>query len=271
MQSELLSNVNPIYYKGDLSLCDHNWHYERIVAGCDQLYYIIEGECVIEVNGIRHTATPGQLFFLPSHSTRTLYTENGKTVRKYWLHCSLPCGEKTFFDLINLPFFIEVADPELVESLFKSILAKGTDVSLMGKLEQKADILRLLAYYIHSSGASRASVAHDGKISYIIGYIEKNLTQPLTLESLSEMLHFNPSYFIRYFKAETGFTPMSYINHQRVLLAQRLLLDAKIPVQDVGVRAGFPNPYYFSRYFKKKTGFSPTEYRSYAVRTYKTK
>ena len=271
MKSEALSNVNPIYYKGALSLCDNNWHYDNIVAGCDQMYYIIEGECVIEINGIRHIAKPKQLFLLPSHSTRTLYTEKGKTVKKYWLHFSLPCGTKNFFELINLPFFIEVTDHKSVENLFKSILAKDKDLSLIGKLERKADILRLLAYYVQNSSNSQISIEHDERLASIINHIEKNLTQSLTLESLSKMLHYNPSYFIRYFKAATGYTPMAYINNQRVLLAQKLLLNVKIPVRDVGTKAGFPNPHYFSQFFKRKTGLSPSEYRNYAVRIYKVK
>ena len=271
MQNNLLSGVNPIYYKGDLTICDNDWHYDKIVSGCDQLYYIIEGECIIEINGIHHVAKHGQMFFLPSHSTRTLYTKKDKTVKKYWLHCSLPCGENNFSDLIKLPFFIDVEDKELVENLFKSILARNMDISLIGKLEQKADILRLLAYYVQKSGNLQNDFEQDSKISYIINYIEKNLTKPIVLEELSEMLHFHPSYFIRYFKAATGFTPMSYINNQRVILAQKLLLDVKIPIQDVGAKAGFQNPYYFSRYFKKKTGFNPTDYRTYAVKVYKVK
>ena len=269
MQNDLISNVNPIYYKGDLSICDKNWRYDNIVSGCDQLYYIIDGECIIEINGIHHVARAGQMFFLPSHSTRTLYTEKNKTVKKYWLHCSLSCGNKNFSDLIKLPFFIDIEDKKLVENLFKSILVKSRDTSLTGKLEQKSDILKLLAYYVQKSGNSPNAFEQDSKISYIINYIEKNLTKPIALKDLSDMLHFHPSYFIRYFKAATGFTPMAYINNQRVILAQKLLLDVKIPIQDVGTKSGFTDLFYFSRYFKKKTGFSPTDYRHYAVNVHK--
>lgn len=271
MNKDMLSKINPIYYKGDLTLCDNNWHYENIVIGYDRLYYVTEGECVIEVDGIRHIAKPGQLFFLPCHSTQRLYTEKNKTVKKYWIHCVLPCGEKDFSELVSLPYFVEVEDREYVENLFKNIVSQKSEISLMDKIEQKADILRIIAYFIRYEDKSRVSVEHDGQISYIIDYIEKNLCENHTLESLSSKLHFNPSYFVRYFKASTGLTPISYINNLRIRKAQKLLLDEKIPIQDISSMVGFKSLYYFSRYFKKKTGFSPTQYRSIAIQNHKVK
>lgn len=273
MQNIHLTSVNPVYHKGNLSLCDNNWHYENIITGCAQLFYIIEGECVIEINGNSHIAKPGQFFFIPSHSTRTLYTKKDKTVKKYWIHCSLNCGDKNFSDLINLPFFIEVkaCDNEIVENLFKNILAKNNDTSLVSKLEQKAEIIKLLAYYVQNSENSQTNFDYDDKITFIINYIENNLTSNLTLKNISEMLHFNPSYFIRYFKAVTGFTPTAYINNKRIILARKLLIDPKIPIQDIGAKVGFQSPHYFSRYFKKKTGLTPSQYRRYTINTYKVK
>jgi len=257
MQNELLSGVNPVYCKGGFALCDNNWHYSNIVVGYDQIYYIIEGECVIEIDGVRHIAKPGQMWFLPSRCQRTLYTQKDKTVKKYWMHCLFQCGEKIFSDFIKLPLFIEVDDGEAVENLFKSILAKSGNPSLVSKLEQKADILHLLAYYIQNSGNSKIKIDQDAKISWVINYIDNNLTNHLTVEQLSEMLHFNPSYFIRYFKAATGVTPMHYINNQRVLLAQKLLLDVKIPIHEVGRWQVFKACIIFLGILKRKQDLIP--------------
>lgn len=271
MQKNTLSNVNPIYCKGDLTICDNNWHYDNILIGYVRLYYIIEGECIIEVDGIRHIAKPGQMFFLPCNSTQKLYTEKNKTVKKYWVHCTLPCGEYDFSELINLPYFIEVKDRQTIESLFQNIIAYKSDISLTDKLNQKADILRLLAYYIQHEDNSRIDIEFDTQISYIIDYIDNNLSENLSLENLSSMVHFHPSYFVRYFKAATRLTPMSYINNRRIRLAQKLLLGEKIPIQDIASKVGFKSPHYFCRCFKQKTGFTPTEYRYTAIQTYKVK
>jgi hypothetical protein len=62
-------------------------------------------------------------------------------VKKYWLHCALPCKEKDFSNLLNLPIFIDVDEPDFVESTFQNILACENGLSLAAKLEQKAEIL----------------------------------------------------------------------------------------------------------------------------------
>ncbi len=265
MEGTIISDVNPVYFKGDLSLCDENWHFHNILIDYVRIYYIIEGECAIEVDGVYHKAKPKQLFLLPSGSVQSLYTEENKTVKKYWLHCALPCKEKDFSNLLNLPIFIDVDEPDFVESTFQNILACENGLSLAAKLEQKAEILKLLSYFLTKADTSKINVEHDKKISYIISYIEKNLHRQISLEELSSLLHLHKNYFVRYFKAATGFTPNAFINDRRIKLAQKLLLDENISIGDVSTLTGFKDPCYFSRYFKKKTGMHPTLYRDVAM------
>lgn len=264
-KNELLTQVNPFYYKGGLAVCDNNWRYTNIMIGYDKFYYIIEGECVFEIDGAKYTAKPGQLFLLPSKSTQSLYTEHNQTVKKYWFHCTLLCNKQNFTDLIELPPFITVDNTDFVESLFQSILARSTDSSLTAKLEQKSDILKLLSYYVRLSDHSNKTVNYDSRIAYVISYIEDNLTKNLTLQELSSILNFHPSYFLRFFKNATGYTPLEFIQNKRISAAQKMLLDETLPIQEIGLKSGFTDSHYFSRRFKKATGFSPTDYRKYSI------
>lgn len=264
--AKLATEVNPIYYKGDLTVCGNDWRYENIKIGYDKFYFIIDGECIIEIDDIKHTAKKGQLFWLTGNSKQTLYTENGQTVKKYWFHCTLPCKESSFSELFKLPLFINVKDPALVEGMFQSIIANENEPSLNSKLEQKADILKLISYYIKSSDKTSVDLNYDNRIAYVISYIENNLSKNLTIEELSDILHFHPSYFIRFFRAATGVTPLTFIQQKRISLAQRLLLDKNMSIQDISATAGFSNPHYFSHYFKKATGLTPSEYRSIAIK-----
>lgn len=262
-KNELLLNVSPSYYAGDLTFCDSDWRYENIKIGYEKFYYITEGECVFEIDGIKYTATPKQLFLLPSKSTQSLYTEHNKTVKKYWIHCNLSCEGRNFTDLINLPPYITVNNAEYVESLFQNILAKSSDSSLTAKIEQKADILKLLAYYINLSRHSGKTISFDSRVDYVITYIEDNLAKNLTLEELSSIVNFHPSYFIRFFKTETGLTPHDFILKKRIEKAEKMLLDELMSIKEIALAVGFTDSHYFSRYFKKITGFSPKSYRTY--------
>ena len=262
--NELLLNVNPIFYSGDFAVCDSNWHFENIKIGYEKFYYITDGECVIEVDGVKYTAKAGQLFFLPSKSTQSLYTEDNQTVKKYWFHCNLSCGNKNFTDLIKLPPNITVNKAEYVESLFQNILAKSSDSSLTAKIEQKADILKILAYYMKLSEHSGKTINFDSRIAYVISYIEDNLCRDLSLNELSSIIGFHPSYFVRFFKNATGYTPHEFIQKKRIDKAQKMLLDETMSIQEIALNVGFADAHYFSRYFKKITGFTPKSYRRYS-------
>jgi len=255
--------VNPVYFKGDLTKCSHEWYFDDIVVGYDKFYYIMEGECVIKVNGVDHIAREGQLFFLPCNSTQSLYTDS--MVKKYWFHCNLPCGDKDVTELLRLPYFINVEDVAQVEQMFKSILSKERNPSLTAKLDQKAEILNLLSFYIGMSENCNLNVSEDSRISFVISYIEKHLAEDIKLEDLSILLHFHPNYFIRFFKERTGLSPKAYINNLRIAAARQMLLDESVSIQDVGTRTGYNNSHYFSRYFKKKTGLTPSEYQMIAI------
>ena len=100
--NELLLNVNPLFYKGDFTVCDNNWRFDNIKIGYEKFYYITEGECVFEVDGMKYYAKPKQLFLLPSKSTQSLYTEDNRIVKKYWFHCNLYCSKQNFLYLLML-------------------------------------------------------------------------------------------------------------------------------------------------------------------------
>lgn len=262
---KLATEVNPCYYKGELTLCSEDWYWNNIVLSYDKFYFIVEGECVIKIDGVEYNAKPGQLFLLPYNSTQTLYTTQHKTVKKYWFHCLLPCGSKDLTELIQLPHFIDVKDIPYVENLFKEILCKEKESNLIAKLDQKSYILRLLTYYIHFSKNLKLNICHNDKLTFILSYIEEHLSSDITLQELSNLLHYHPNYFVRFFKEEMGLPPMTYIHNQRIILARRLLLEGNNSIQDISAKVGFKNPHYFSRYFKKATGVSPTVYQRLAI------
>jgi AraC family transcriptional activator FtrA len=67
--------------------------------------------------------------------------------------------------------------------------------------------------------------------------------------------------FARRFVAETGTTPHRWLTLQRVLLAQRLLEDTELGVDDIAQRCGFGAGALLRHHFRKVVGVSPADYR----------
>lgn len=92
-------------------------------------------------------------------------------------------------------------------------------------------------------------------------YINENYNTPLTLESVSATIGFNPAYFSTLFKKETNKNFSEYIMEVRIQNAKQLLTQTSKNVDDIAMEVGYSDLKYFSRLFKKITGLNPSEYR----------
>lgn len=98
-------------------------------------------------------------------------------------------------------------------------------------------------------------------ISAIQEYIDGHLGEDLSLNKLSEMVYFNPSYFSRLFKQATGKNVTSYILEARIAKAKKFLSQTDMKIQDISVEVGAETSTYFCYIFKRATNFTPNEYR----------
>lgn len=97
------------------------------------------------------------------------------------------------------------------------------------------------------------------KINPILEYINKNLSEDLSLELLSKKFFLSKYHLCRSFKSSTGFTLNEYIINKRILKARELLKQG-INVMEVCEEVGFNNYCHFIRTFKKLVGVSPKKY-----------
>ncbi|RYG46265.1 helix-turn-helix domain-containing protein [bacterium] len=100
----------------------------------------------------------------------------------------------------------------------------------------------------------------DDRIRAVIEYIHGHLRTPLSLESLSEIVHLSPSRFSHLFRAEVGMPPLQYVGLQRIGRAQTLLERTTLSVSEIAAEVGM-EPFHFSARFKAHTGSSPRNYR----------
>ena len=126
-------------------------------------------------------------------------------------------------------------------------------MSLMELLIQAAPILKV---------ASTGETVRNKdflRVAPILDYIQENLTEPLTLDQISNRFFISKHYLCRIFKSATGFSVMEYIIHSRILRARQLLQEG-ISVQQAGELSGFSDNSHFIRTFGHLTGTSPGRY-----------
>ncbi|MFT3849077.1 MAG: response regulator [Propionivibrio sp.] len=92
-------------------------------------------------------------------------------------------------------------------------------------------------------------------------FIQANFASPIGLESVSEQVGFNPTYFSLVFKKETGMNFLEYLTEVRIREAKRLLSDPRKTIADVAFEVGYSDVKHFSRVFTRSTGLHPSKYR----------
>jgi AraC family L-rhamnose operon regulatory protein RhaS len=101
----------------------------------------------------------------------------------------------------------------------------------------------------------------DERIRELLVYLQAHYDHHLTVAELAHRFGSNRTSLQARFAAATGRTIMEYVTALRIEVAQGLLRDTLVPMNEVGERIGYADPAAFSRAFKKAVGAAPSEYR----------
>ncbi|MCS7458947.1 AraC family transcriptional regulator [Paenibacillus doosanensis] len=269
-QSQLLNHqlsrlrVKLLFAK--LSVCSPEWRRSAYLPSYNQMYYIMEGEGSLRLDGKQYRPKPGELWFLPGGVEQAYSAADGIPYTMYWCHFRANVSFMRLFQWFGLPYAVPVAAEDIrqLQSGFRELADRRTGTGPATTLQVQAALFTLIGFFIDRAvmllRRDPPPVA-IGKLLDCLQYIEARLAQDLTVEQLSQHAHFHPNYFIRMFKRYMGLPPMRYIHERRMENAQQLLASTELQIGEVAQRSGFGDGSYFSAAFKKSTGLSPTDYR----------
>lgn len=95
----------------------------------------------------------------------------------------------------------------------------------------------------------------------VVEYVENNLSQELTVASVSKHFNFSMYHFHRRFQSWTGMQLGEYIRRSRLNHAAALINDTDMKIIDIAEALGYETPESFSRAYRKAFGVTPSRYR----------
>lgn len=138
----------------------------------------------------------------------------------------------------------------------------GYEASMMSILLQLiVHIARQLEQLENIDNNMVGNSATPTDMSLAIDYINEHLTDPLTLESIAEKSGMSQRHFIRLFGKWTGMGFSDYVQHKRMELACRLLVETDHKIDHIANNVGYRDIAHFRQVFRKWLGTSPSEYR----------
>jgi AraC-like DNA-binding protein len=101
----------------------------------------------------------------------------------------------------------------------------------------------------------------DDKMKLVYEYVQKNFSDKITLDDVSDIASMSPVSFNRFIKKRTGKTFVNYLNDIRVGYAARWLVEKDLSISEIAFRSGFNNIANFNRIFKSVKNTTPSQYR----------
>lgn len=104
-------------------------------------------------------------------------------------------------------------------------------------------------------------VIYDKNITNILDYINQNLQNDLSIDSLSSKFYVSKYYLMHNFKKQTGYTIHRYIIQKRLIMSN-ILIESGENITTACIKSGFKDYSSFVRSFKKMFGLSPRCYHN---------
>jgi AraC family transcriptional regulator len=100
------------------------------------------------------------------------------------------------------------------------------------------------------------------RVNTILTYIDNNLSDDLSLETIAKLGFYSPFHFHRLFKSITNETLNGYVTRKRIEKAASLLMHKKdVSIAELVLQFGFSSNATFTRAFKKYYKQSPSGFR----------
>ena len=132
------------------------------------------------------------------------------------------------------------------------------------QIKHQIDIIYLMVYETVLSSQRQDHVVNDileSRMQKMISYIQKNYPNPIRLSDIAASAMVSERECFRCFQSMLGITPTKFLQHYRVRMAARRLLETDESIQIISEKTGFSDISYFGRVFRELMHVTPSQFR----------
>jgi len=240
------------------------------------LLVVFTGELHVWEDGKTYDIKAGEFLILEPNKKHYGYKPVTEETYFYWCHFDIP-GEYTIstekqshfnvdihdvhrIHLLSIPKYEKLQNEQTVYKHLKKLTEFFTHTNSIFKLEQQILLHQILLKLANQSDATKTpqviKIAEE-----TIHFLEQNLKEDITYDTLSKELHLSSAYITRCVKKTYNCTPLEYLQKIRMETAVNLLISTNFSIEEVAIHAGYKTASYFSKTFSDTYGISPLKYR----------
>ena len=160
-------------------------------------------------------------------------------------------------------FLLPHSDPDLKKMIPKTDPALGGMQLIKNMLEiLLIDIMRGESERENPDAVFLLGAHRERSVTQQVNeYLKAHISENITINDISNALHYNRSYLFRRFKADTGDTIMNCFAKIKIQKAEQMLVESPLSVAQISDSLGFESTGYFIKTFKRITRMTPLTYR----------
>lgn len=255
-----------LFHINDRTDQEFEWHYHDF----HKIIIFVSGKVIYHIEGKAYQLKPQDILLVSQGAIHKPEIDPSIPYERYifWIRDDLSspelntCFQKAndrSFNLIRLDSVLQ----EKLKDLLPEIEHSLRDTQFGDSILSKALFAQFMVYinriFLKSSTApDQKSYSSDSQVEQLLKYINRNLSENLSIDHLAERFFFSKYHMMRKFKKETGYTIHNYIISKRLLHARSLIAQGT-PVMKAAMQSGFQDYTAFVRAYKKQFGTVPTQ------------
>lgn len=254
-----------LFHINDQTKKDFSYHYHDF----HKIIVFISGKVTYHIEGKAYHLKPRDILLVSQGAIHKPEIDPSVPYERYifWIRDDLSCQElNTCFQKANDRSFNLVRADSALQERLKDLLPEIEQTlqnKHFGDSVLRDALFTQFMIYINriflrtSSSPDKKAYSSDTQVEQLLKYINRNLSENLSIDQLAERFFLSKYHMMRKFKNETGYTIHNYITSKRLLMA-RSLISQGIPVMKAALASGFHDYTTFVRAYKKQFGKAPS-------------
>ena len=254
-----------LFHINDQTKKDFSYHYHDF----HKIIVFISGKVTYHIEGKAYHLKPRDILLVSQGAIHKPEIDPSVPYERYifWIRDDLSCQElNTCFQKANDRSFNLVRADSALQERLKDLLPEIEQTlqnKHFGDTVLRNALFTQFMIYINriflrtSSSPDKKTYSSDTQVEQPLKYINRNLSENLSIDQLANRFFFSKYHMMRKFKNETGYTIHNYITSKRLLMA-RSLISQGMPVMKAAQASGFHDYTTFVRAYKKQFGKAPS-------------
>ena len=256
--------------KKDIKFEYHHHDFSKIVI-------LIDGDLTYYIEGKAYILKPWDILFVNKNEIHKLVVNPNKYYERIviWLNPDfmakyaqgnnnlLKCFEVAIKNNYNL-LRLNMKSIDIIKNLIQDIQNCNNSNEFGSEILKESLFVQLMVLmnrlFLNSDkNRDIEDIQYDKTIEGVLNYINSNLENDLSIDTIASEFFISKYYLMRKFKNQIGSSIHNYVVQKRLILARSLISDG-LSMSSVCSRCGFNDYSSFVRAFKKVYGVSPSNY-----------